>query len=129
MRGMFLLKTALGGAVMMLCACSSIGGWVGKVGGRADARRDLRAGKLVLEVMGLPTPWDNTYSRLLKERYGIMQRGVGGCMVGSRVASHAQYYNEIMEAEITRRFGKNVFERTLHEAVKMTPRRRPNPPL
>ena len=126
MRGMSLLKMALGVGVLALCSCTSIGGWVGKIEGRADARKDLQEGKLVREVMGPPpAPWVETYQQFLKERYGIENRWVAGCMVSDRVVGHATSYNEIMEAEIDRRFGKGVLDKTADEAKKKTPPPRP----
>jgi len=93
-----------------------------KIKGRADARKDLQAGKLAVEVMGPPPPmWMDAYQRLAKERYGIEHRWVAGCMVGSRVMGHADGYNEIMEAEIERRFGKDALKKTADEAQKKMP--------
>ncbi len=124
---MALLKIALGVGVLALCSCSSIGGsWLGKIQGRADARKDLQAGKLRMETMGPPpAPWEGTYERLLKERHGIEYAWVAGCIVSERVVSHATSYNEIMEAEIDRRFGKGVLDKTADEAKKKTPPPRP----
>jgi len=89
--------------------------------GRSDARADLSAGKLALESFGLPAPWAGTYARLLRERYGIEKRSVAGCVVDSGIVSHADGFNEVMRAEIKRRFGVDVFERTAAEAKRLSP--------
>ncbi|OYW75039.1 MAG: hypothetical protein B7Z37_15345 [Verrucomicrobia bacterium 12-59-8] len=123
MRGMSLLKMALGVGVLALCACSpSHGSWLAEIQGRADARKDLKAGKLRVETMGgPPAPWEGTYERLMKERYGIEFQWVADCVVSDRVISHAKGYNGIMGAEIARRFGDDALKKTAEEARQKTP--------
>jgi hypothetical protein len=89
--------------------------------GRADARRDLRAGKLAVETAGLPAPWQPTYAHLLRERYDIELRTVGGCVVTPDMDQHRTGYNEVMQAEITRRYGAKIFDRTAEEARRTGP--------
>ncbi|OYW35423.1 MAG: hypothetical protein B7Z42_14700, partial [Brevundimonas sp. 12-68-7] len=114
MRGMSLLKMTLAIAVLALCSCSSPhGSWLAEIKGRADARKDLRAGKLRLETMGLlPAPWERTNEDLLKERYGIQYSRVAGCVVSDELIGHAKGYNQIMTAEIHRKFGDDVLHKT-----------------
>ena len=127
MRGMSFLKIALGVGVLALCACSSPhSSWLGEIKGRADARKDLQAGKLRVETMGFPpAPWEKTHERLLKERYGIEFQWVADCVVSEGIIGHAKGYNEIMTAEIARKFGDDVLKKTADEARKQTP----TPPL
>jgi len=123
-----LLRLALGLGLLALClglfslsSCSAFNSWRGEVNGRADAQKDLKAGKLILETMGPPpAPWERTYEKLLKERHGITYSWVAGCIVNDRVSGHARAYNQIMEEEIDRRFGKGVLEKTAEEARKKT---------
>lgn len=84
--------------------------------GRSDAEADLKAGKLVIERYGLPRPSDGEAEKLLRTRYGIQTRCVAGCMVDEKTAQHAEGYNGVMNAEIARRFGADVFDRTYQEA-------------
>lgn len=129
--GMSLMKKmAVGVGLLALClglfslvsSCAAFNSWRGEVNGRADAQKDLKAGKLILETMGPPpAPWEQTYEKLLKERHGITYSWVAGCIVNDRVSGHARAYNEVMEAEIERRFGKDVLEKTAEEARKQTP--------
>lgn len=87
--------------------------------GRADALADLKAGKLVVESFGMPGPASGEYTRLLEKRYGIETRRVGaGCVFTPDEFQHAQAYNRVMKAEISRRFGPDVFELTYQEAAK-----------
>jgi hypothetical protein len=84
--------------------------------GRAAAERDIKHGILAVESAGLRAEWSSEYVRLLKQRYGIEDRGVAGCIVDDKIIGHMRGYNEVSDAEITRRFGPNVFERTAKEA-------------
>lgn len=83
--------------------------------GQADAKADLKVGKLVIEQYGLPTPVHAEAERLLRARYGIEARNVAGCIVNKEITEHAEGYNRVMKAEIARRFGADVFERTYQE--------------
>lgn len=83
--------------------------------GQADARRDLAAGKLGVETFGLLRRDHADFRSILKERYGIEIHVVAGCVVNSTITGHATGYNQIMNAEIEKRFGKNLFERVWKE--------------
>lgn len=95
------------------------GGRSAVIRGRADALADLKAGRLVVESFGMPGPGAGKYTSLLEKRYGIETRRVGaGCEVEPDELQHAQAYNRVMKAEISRRYGADVFERTYQEVVK-----------
>ncbi len=87
--------------------------------GKADARKELKEGTLAIETMGLLVRHHGHYAKILKERYNIQVRGVAGCMVNSFIIGHAEGFNQVMNAEIKRRFGKNVFEHALTEAEEL----------
>jgi len=97
-------------------------------GGRADAQRDIQRGVLATESAGLPTVWAGEYDRLLKQRYGVEDRGVAGCMVDDRIVGHMAGYNEVSNAEIKRRFGADVFDRTAKDAQALYKKKHPNGP-
>jgi hypothetical protein len=84
--------------------------------GRQEAEKDVRESRLVIEMFGLPTPWDGDYAKLLEQRYRIQIRRVAGCLVDEKIVGHAKGYNEVSEAEIARLFGANVLDRTQAEA-------------
>jgi len=104
-------------ALLFTTSCSSNFSWIAVEKGRSDALADLRAGKLVTETAGLPMPSEDIYQQLLLQRYGVEQRRVADCIVDRRILSHARGYNEIMMAEIKKRFGPDVFDRTLTKAA------------
>jgi hypothetical protein len=86
--------------------------------GRDDAERDLKAGRLALEIFGLPAPYFGEYTKLLLNRYHIELRQVAGCVSDDQIAGHARGYNEIAMKEIERRYGKDVLETARQEASK-----------
>jgi hypothetical protein len=91
--------------------------------GRADARSELSKGVLAIESFGLPPPWVRLYEKILKERYGIEDRTVAGCMVNDEIIGHAKGFNEVMEREIKKRWPEDVFEQASIEAHKEYQRR------
>ncbi len=85
--------------------------------GRADARRDLARGVLQLHDLGgrHDSYLDEDYWPLLKNRYGI--RVIDhGCLIDERTLQRAQGYDEVMDAELARRFGTNFWQPVLEEA-------------
>lgn len=86
--------------------------------GRLDAEADLKAGKLAVEQFGRPSPVYAEAERLLRVRYGIESRQVAACIVSKEIALHAEGYNRVMKAEIAKRYGADVFDRTYEESKK-----------
>jgi len=91
--------------------------------GRAAANRDLAKGVLAIEGWGLLiTPVSRETDRFLLETYGIQTRIVGRCEANSRIRAHAVGYNEVAQAEIERRFGKDIWENATKEAGNLIKR-------
>ena len=82
------------------------------VRGRADARRDIRDGRLTVEVYG---SGGGSIAKPLQERYHIDTRVVAGCVVNDTLMGHARGYNIVSAAEIKRRFGVEILDRTTGE--------------
>jgi hypothetical protein len=81
----------------------------GKKAGRGEAKRDLRAGHLAIEVSDPPKPSDADFEKMLQERYHIAFRRVdpnADPKMANHVFGQRDGYNEVAEAEIVRRFGK-----------------------
>ena len=98
-------------ACVCLTACMS-----GREAGRADAKRDLSKGKLGLESFGRhPRYVFDDYYPLLQTRYRIKVRDYG-CLVDERTIQHVEGYNEVMDAEMARRFGTNFWKQAMQEA-------------
>ncbi len=88
--------------------------------GKAAATRELAEGKLALETYGLPPVSRRAYMDLLKQRHGIQLRAVAGCIVNSTITGHARGFNEVMMAEIEKRFGPDALTKLIEEAEKIT---------
>jgi hypothetical protein len=87
--------------------------------GQADALKEIAEGRLALETMGLPAVWRGTYMDLLKERHGIQLRAVAGCIVNSSITGHARGFNEIMTAEIAKRYGADALDKARTDAERL----------
>ena len=86
--------------------------------GEAEAQQDVAEGKIKLLEFGLPTPWASEYNTILKDRYGIQPVYVAGCVVTEELVQHAHTYNEVSMAAARRKFGNDVFEKTVREAIQ-----------
>jgi hypothetical protein len=85
----------------------------GKEAGRAEALNDLRTGCLAIEVSDRPKKGDAEFEKMLDERYQISLRRVNpnaDPKMANNLFGHAAGYNEVAEAEITRRFGNGTVE-------------------
>ena len=110
MKPVWPLLLALG--AVWLAGCIS-----GRDAGRADARRDLSKGVLGIEAFGQHPSYEiDDYYPLLRERYGIRVLDFG-CLVDDRTIEYVLGYNEIMDAEMARRFGTNYWRQAL-ESVR-----------
>jgi hypothetical protein len=106
-------------ALLTFCICTSIvslGCKSPKERGRAEAERDLKKGILCLKSYGYPGEVSRTYYQLAKERYGIQNEVVAGCMVTTELTEHADAYNEVMREAITEKFGQDALSKINKEA-------------
>ncbi|MCY1006738.1 hypothetical protein OV079_14490 [Nannocystis pusilla] len=78
--------------------------------GKGDARAAVARNELALETYGYPAACRYEYARILREQYKVTLREVAGCVIDETIAEHARGYNEVMEAEIVRRHGPDVFK-------------------
>ena len=72
--------------------------------GRREADRDIREGRLSLRTYGFASG-GTTSSQKVLERYGVRRQAVAGCVVSPAIVAETAAYNEVMKAEIRRRFG------------------------
>lgn len=92
--------------------------------GRQAAEEDIRRGCLRLKIWGLPAPSSPISQDLLATRYGVSPCRTAGCIVDSTREAGWIGYNNVMLAEIDRRFGKNVVETVYRDAAKLFETRR-----
>lgn len=107
-------------AVVLLGLCAFVRGEADASAktGREAARADIKAGRLVLRTYGFAYAGSTNYARLLKERLGVEIKSAGGCVVDARIIGETNAYNEVMKAEIARRFGKDALEKIQAEAQR-----------
>ena len=78
--------------------------------GRLEARRDIREGRLILRTYGFAGGMSSPASQRLYERFGIRSEAAAGCVVNPAIIAETAAYNEVMKAEIRKRFGANVLD-------------------
>lgn len=97
-------------------------GLTGAARGRAEAKRDIAAGKLGIRMYGMYPEWDPQLRALLQSRFGADLTYVLGCVVKSdedrEILERARGYNEEMEREIERRFGVGALDNVRKEAIR-----------
>lgn len=84
--------------------------------GKRNARAAIARGHLGLETFGYPLACLDEYAKILSRDYGVQLHKVAGCMVEYSILEHARGYNEVMSAEITRRFGADALDRAGRKA-------------
>ena len=85
----------------------------GAEAGRTEARRDIREGRFFIEVSDRPKKGDDDFEKMLRERYQIGFRRVNpnaDPKMANNVYGHTAGYNEVVEAELSRRFGEKTIE-------------------
>jgi hypothetical protein len=83
--------------------------------GCADAEKDVRHGKLALEMWGEECWHTQPVNVYLKRRYRVDVRCVGTDEIDNQISGHARGYNEISMAEIRRRYGADFSSRVPRE--------------
>jgi hypothetical protein len=79
--------------------------------GRADARRDIKEGRLAIEVSDPPKKGDTEFEKMLGERYQITLRRMdpnADRKMMNKVFGHKDGYNEVSDVELRRRFGEKT---------------------
>ncbi|WAS98350.1 hypothetical protein [Nannocystis punicea] len=84
--------------------------------GKQAALRSIARNELGLETFGYPARCRSEYARILREKYKVELHTVAGCVIDETILEHARGYNEVMEAEITRRYGASVFNKVSRQA-------------
>jgi len=116
-------------SIFMLSGCSSFPdySYSSYRQGKADAMRDINANILATEVYGFGASKNSEWGRLLKQRYGIEQRVVAGCIVNEKITGHAKGYNEVSHQEIERRLGKDIWNKIRAEETAYFQSKSPAP--
>jgi len=89
-----------------------------RVRGQLVARFDLARGHYRILTLGLPTRWRPEYTSLLRQRYGIEERMVAGCIVSESLLAYAAGYNAVSTEAANRKFGHDIFKEARTDAIK-----------
>ncbi len=85
--------------------------------GRKQAQEEIARHVLAYQQFGLPAPWMPEYVALLRRDYHIDLR-LGGCVITEDALGFQQGFNEVMFAEIEKRYGQEALRRAAEEARK-----------
>ncbi|HEX5269947.1 MAG TPA: hypothetical protein VFW33_05650 [Gemmataceae bacterium] len=86
--------------------------------GMAMAYIDHARGNYEIKGWGLPAPWWREETKLLRERYGVVEEGVGGCMLFPTTKMYATGYNSVSGSLLVKKFDKDIFEECRREALR-----------
>src|ERR1039457_1694823 len=115
--GAFIRRHRWLSASLMLVA-GLIGWWVsGGIRGQLVAHFDVARGHYEILSLGFPAPWRSEFARILRERYGIEQRVVAGCMVTLPLLAYTEGYNRVSMTAANRKFGRDVFKESAVDAM------------
>ncbi len=96
--------------------------------GRKDAEADIAHGKLRIVSYGLPVHWAPEYREIMQRDYGVEVDSIAGCVVSGDLVKYAAAYNEVMQARILARHGKQVFDDAVAKAEALyAERHQPKP--
>ncbi|MDQ2659030.1 MAG: hypothetical protein M3Y03_01275 [Verrucomicrobiota bacterium] len=105
----------------MLCLSPYVLGDYGiaYVRGWEDARRDVRADRLILESYGFGvfTPGAPALSDAVRQQHRIEINQVANCGVNTYILGHARGYNRVAVREIERRFGPELIAQAERDAA------------
>jgi hypothetical protein len=102
-------------------------GWDSSAASRGQllARFDLARGHYEILSYGLPVSWRPDYVLLLRERYGIEDRAIAGCIVTNSLVAYADGYNAVSITAANRRYGRDIFRESMIEAASNWKSRHP----
>jgi hypothetical protein len=96
-------------------------GWTGAMVGYVAGHLDSVNGKYEIRAYGLSaTPPE--YGELLMQRYGIKYREMG-CVVSHYALGYSGSYGRVMEENLKKKFGRDIFAETYHDAKELRQRR------
>lgn len=107
-------------AALLLSGCSAWHESQARAEGRREAAHDIAAGDLRLRTYGIFIPGaTSTFEDLLAAKLGVKVDTVAGCLVTPELVARTAAYNEVVEAEIARRFGADAMDSLQKEANRI----------
>ena len=106
--------------LILASAVAGFAGWdrLARIRGELVAGFDVARGHYEVLTAGLPVEWRPEYARLLRERYGIKERVVAGCIVSRSLSDYVDGYNRVSVSAANRKFGHDVFQESAADASR-----------
>jgi hypothetical protein len=116
------------GFVFFLCASTAVAQekrihGPGYEKGKIEAYQDLKNDLYILKGWGLAManiyPWPlphEIYASILRDKYQITLKSVGGCVVDDETADYVDGYNEVSHAAIESKWGKGILDAVMQQA-------------
>jgi hypothetical protein len=110
----------LSGLLALVCFIAGAEIWEisARLRGQFVARFDLARRHYRVLTLGLPARWRPEHTRLLRQRYGIEEQAVAGCMVSESLGAYVAWYNTLSMDAAKRKLGHDVFKETVADAIK-----------
>src|SRR5215216_3046629 len=84
--------------------------------GQADAKNDLKNGKMVYKIAGLGFQEEEICKLILLRDYEIELERVAGCEIEEKLGDYKDGYNEVMIEAIEKRYGNDIFDKAFEQA-------------
>ena len=106
--------------LILACSLAGMVGWdlSASIRGQLVARFDVGRGHYEVLMVGLPVEWRPEYVRLLRERHGIEDRVVAGCIVSRSLSAYVEGYNGVSMRAANHKFGHDVFRESAVDASR-----------
>jgi len=106
-------------SAILILVTGSVGWWFsGGLRGQLVAHFDVARGHYQILSLGLPFPGHSEFARILRQRYGIEDRVVAGCLVSPPLLAYAEGYNRVSMKAANRKFGRDVFKESFTDAMR-----------
>jgi hypothetical protein len=84
--------------------------------GKAQARRDVKDGKMILKTFGPPAKWRGIYSDILQRDYQITLEPVAEGHLPIKERERIRGYNAIIKEEIRKKRGRDFLDMVVERA-------------
>jgi len=95
--------------------------------GQVEASADIARAIPKIYRYGLPQEHDQTWSRILKQRFGITVESVAGCEASPELTNFVDAYNARILEHIAQKFGPTAYADSREEAVREFQKQQTNP--
>lgn len=84
--------------------------------GRARAKDDLKAGRVILKTFGPPAKWRGIYAEILKSEYGVTLEAVADGNISAKQREEIRGYNSVVKEELRKRHGRDFLDMVIERA-------------